>query len=181
MYLSPTGYDVDRIKPNEWSVIDLEREKQFRGLKPTCEVEMHLRIFNARPDVRLVCRAHPATTVGIISAGRKILPLTPDFVALVGRVGYLPYVIPAGHELAVAVEKAFRKNVNCVCLTNHGAITVGCSVREALTRMIVLEDQAQTMLAAYTVGKPRPLTPKEQDDIRNMDAETYRKKLLAKG
>jgi L-fuculose-phosphate aldolase len=181
VYLSPTGYDVDRIKPKEWSVIDLKREKQVGGLKPTCEVEMHLRIFKARPEVRLVCHAHPATTVGIISSGRKILPFTPDFVALVDRVGYLPYVTPGGHELAVAVEKAFRKKVNCVCLGNHGAITVGLSVREALTRMIVLEDQAQTMLAACIVGKPRPLTPKEQDGIRNMDAETYRKKLLAKG
>jgi len=180
-YLSPSGFDLDQIKTRDWSIVDLKREKQISGPRPTCEVEMHVRILRARPDVRLVCHAHPATTVGIISAGKKILPLTPDFVALVDRVEYLPYIIPAGHKLAVAVQKAFKKGVNVVCLRNHGAITVGQSARETLTRMIVLEDHAQTMVAAAVTGRPRALTARQCGDIRALDAETYRKKLQAKG
>jgi L-fuculose-phosphate aldolase len=179
VYLSPTGYDVDHIAENEWAVVDLKKEKQVRGLRPTCEVEMHLNIFKARPDVKLVCHAHPATTIGIISAGQKIIPFTPDFVALVDRVEYLPFIIPAGHELAVAVAEAFKTGVNVVCLRNHGAIALGKTAREALTRMIVLDDQAQTMVAAMVCGTPRPLTEAEQQAVRDLDAETYRKKLLA--
>ena len=180
VYLSPTGYDLDNIKPKEWAVIDLNREKQIGGLKPTCEIEMHLRIFKARPDVRFVCHAHPAITVGLISGGMEIMPFTPEFVALVDRVKYLPFIAPGTHELAVAVEKAFTKNVNAVCLRNHGVITVGRSGREALTRMIVIEDQAKTQLAALAAGKPRPLTAKEQDAIRHADAGACRRKLLAR-
>ena len=180
VYLSPTGYDLDNIKPKEWSVIDLNREKQLGGLKPTCEVEMHLRIFTARPDVRFVCHAHPPTAVGLISGGAKIMPFAPDFVAFVDRVEYLPFIAPGGHKLAVAVEKAFAKGVNAVCLRNHGVITIGCSVREALTRMIVIEDQAKTQVAALVAGKPRTLTVKEQNAIRHADAAAYRRKLLTK-
>jgi L-fuculose-phosphate aldolase len=180
VYLSPTGYGLDYIKLKEWAVIDFNREKQIGGLKPTCEVEMHLRIFKARADVRLVCHAHPAITVGLISGGMKIMPFTPEFVALVDRVEYLPFIMPGGHKLAVAVEKAFAKGVNAVCLRNHGVITVGRSSREALTRMIVIEDQAKTQVAALVAGKPRPLTAKEQNVIRHMDAEAYRRKLLAR-
>ncbi len=180
VYLSPTGYDLDNIKPKEWSVIDLNRENQLGGLRPTCEVEMHLRIFKARSDVRFVCHAHPPTAVGLISGGAKIMPFTPDFVAFVDRVEYLPFIAPGGHKLAVAVEKAFAKGVNAVCLRNHGVITIGCSVREALTRMIVIEDQAKTQVAAITAGKPRTLTVKEQNAIRHADAAAYRRKLLTK-
>jgi L-fuculose-phosphate aldolase len=180
-YLSPSGFDLDQIKPRDWSVIDLKREKQIRGPRPTCEVEMHMRILQARPEIRLICHAHPATTVGIISAGKEVLPLTPDFVALVDRVEYLPYIIPAGHELAVAAQKAFRKGVNVVCLRNHGAITVGRTARETLTRMIVLEDHAQSMVAAAIVGRPRALNAKQRKAILALDAETYRKKLQAGG
>jgi len=180
VYLSPTGYDVDNIKPKEWAVIDINREKQIGGLKPTCEIEMHLRIFKARPDVRFVCHAHPAITVGLISGGMEIMPFTPEFVALVDRVEYLPFIAPGTHKLAVAVEKAFAKGVNAVGLRNHGVITAGCSGREALTRMIVIEDQAKTQVSAIFSGKPRPLTVKEQNSIRHADAEAYRRKLLAR-
>jgi L-fuculose-phosphate aldolase len=179
VYLSPTGYDLDQIKEDEWAVVDLKKEKQLRGLKPTCEVEMHLNIFKARPEVKLVCHAHPATTIGIISAGKKLIPFTPDFVALVDKIEYLPFITPAGHELAVAVEAAFKTGVNVVCLRNHGAITIGKTAREALTRMIVLDDQAHTMVAAMVCGTPRALTEEEQTAIRNLDAEAYRKKLQA--
>jgi L-fuculose-phosphate aldolase len=180
IYLSPTGYSLDNIKAKEWAVIDSNREKQIGGLKPTCEVEMHLRIFKARPDVRFVCHAHPSTAVGLISGGMEIMPFTPEFVALVDRIKYLPFITPGGHKLAVAVEKAFAKGVNAVGLRNHGVITVGRSTREALTRMIVIEDQAKIQVAALAAGKPRPLAAKEQNAVRHMDAEAYRRKLLAK-
>ena len=179
VYLSPTGYDLDHIAENEWAVVDVKKEKQVRGLRPTCEVEMHLNIFKARPDVKLVCHAHPATTIGIISAGKEILPFTPDFVALVDKIVYLPFIVPAGRELAVAVAAAFKTGVNVVCLRNHGAIALGKTAREALTRMLVLDDQAQTMVAATVCGTPRPLTEAEQHAVRSLDAETYRKKLQA--
>jgi L-fuculose-phosphate aldolase len=171
VYLSPTGSDLDNIKPKEWAVIDLNRGKQIGGLKPTCEVEMHLRIFKARPDVRFVCHAHPAITVGLISGGMEIMPFTPGFILLVDRVKYLPYMPHGSRELAVAVGKAFAKGVNAVCLCNHGVITVGSGACEALTRMIVIEDQAKTQVAALIAGKPRPLTAKEQDAIRKADAK----------
>ena len=172
VYLSPTGYDVGNIKPKEWSVIDLNREKQLGGLKPTCEIEMHLRIFKARPDVRFVCHAHPAITVGLISGGMEITPFTPGFVAVVDRIKYVPYMAYGSHELAVAVGKAFTKGVNAVCLRNHGVVTIGRNAHEALTRMIVIEDQAKTQVAALIAGKPRPLTVKEQNAIRRASPGT---------
>ncbi|MGD0016895.1 MAG: class II aldolase/adducin family protein [Verrucomicrobiia bacterium] len=175
VFLSPTGYSLDSIKPKEWSVIDLNHGKQLGGLKPTCEVEMHLRIFKARSDVRFVCHAHPATAVGLISGGMEIMPFTPEFVASVDRIKYVPFITPGGHKLAVAVEKAFAKGVNTVGLRNHGVITVGRSTREALMRMIIIEDQAKIQVAAIAAGKPRPLTAKEQDAVRHMDAEAYRR------
>jgi L-fuculose-phosphate aldolase len=178
IYLSPTGYDLDRIADDEWAVVELEKERQVRGLKPTCEVEMHLRIFKARAEVNFICHAHPATVIGLISGGRKLLPFTPDFVALVDRVAYVPFIVPAGTELAVAVEQAARTGVNAIALRNHGALTLGRTAREALARMLILEDQAKTQVAALAAGRPRALTKAQQEGIRKLDAEAYRRKLL---
>jgi ribulose-5-phosphate 4-epimerase/fuculose-1-phosphate aldolase len=140
---------------------------------------MHIRILRARPDVQFICHAHPATTIGIISGGADLLPFTPDFVAIVDRVAYVPYVVPCGRELAIAVEQAAQRGFNVVALRNHGVVTLGRSAAEALTRMVVVEDQAKTQLAAMIAGKPRALTGEEQEGIRNLDAESYRRKLLA--
>lgn len=178
-FLSPSGFALDKIGDEEWSVIDLEKERLTSGLKPTSEAEMHIRILKARPDVQFICHAHPATTIGLISGGQDLLPFTPDFVAIVDRVAYVPYVVPCGRELAVAVENAVKSGINVVALRNHGVVTIGRSANEALTRMIVVEDQAKTQLAALIAGKPQALTAAEQDGIRHLDAETYRRKLLA--
>jgi len=178
MVCSPSGYDVDRIADNEWSVVDMATGKHISGPRPTSEWEMHLRILQARPNANFVCHAHPPITTGLISGGMEILPWTPDFVAYVDLVYYLPFVKPSSTELAMRVEEGVRAGNNAVALRNHGIVTWGTSWRQAFSKMIIIEDTAKTQMAALIAGKPQPLTEAEVNHVRGMEVEAYRRKII---
>jgi len=178
MVCSPSGYDVDRIADDEWSAVDLETFKHLSGPRPTSEWEMHARILRARPKANFVCHAHPSITTGLISGGMEILPWTPEFVAYVDLIHYLPFVKPSSTELAVRVEEGVRTGVNAVALRNHGLVTWGATWHNALAKTLIVEETAKTQVAALAAGKPQPLTPAEVDHVRGMEVEAYRRKVI---
>jgi len=178
MVCSPSGYDVDRIADNEWAVVDMQTGKHLSGPRPTSEWEMHLRILKARPNANYVCHAHPPITTGLISGGMEILPWTPDFVAYVDLVYYLPFVKPSSTELAMRVEEGVKAGNNAVALRNHGVVTWGAAWRQAFSKMIIIEDTAKTQMAALIAGKPHPLTEAEVNHVRGMEVEAYRRRII---
>jgi len=178
---SPSGYDVDRIDDDEWSVVDMATGKHLAGPRPTSEWEMHLYSLRARPEARVVCHAHPPLTTGLISGGMEILPWTPDFIAYVDTIYYLPFVKPSSTELAERVEEGFRTGAGAVALRNHGVVTVGRNWRDALAKMQIIEATAQLQVAAILAGKPQPLNDAEIAHVRSMEVEAYRRKIIERG
>jgi L-fuculose-phosphate aldolase len=178
MVCSPSGYDVDRIEDNEWSVVDLETFKHVSGPRPTSEWEMHARILAARPKANVICHAHPPIATGLISGGMEILPWTPDFVAYVDLIYYLPFVKPSSTELAIRVEEGVRAGNNAVALRNHGMITWGATWRNAYAKMQIIEDTAKTQMAALIAGQPKPLSDAEIAHVRGMEVEAYRRRII---
>jgi len=181
MVIKPSGYDMDKLERDQWSVVDIASGEHLSGPRPASEWELHLRALRSRPDANFVCHAHPPTAVGLISGGADIKPFTPDFIAFVDRVEHVPFIMPAGPELAKAVEEALATGAPAVGLRNHGFVTLGRTAREALVRMMCIEEGAKIQMAALIAGKPQPLSPKQQDAIRNMEVEAYRRKALGGG
>ena len=178
VYISPSGYDVDKIADDQWSVLDLESGEKLSGPRPASEWEFHLRCLRARPEMVCVCHAHPPFATGFVSGGADIVPYTPDFIAYVDRMAHVPFIMPAGPELALAVEAKVKAGANAVALRNHGVVTLGRTIREALVRMLLIEDHGKILVAAAAAGAPRPLTLEEQEAIRNMEVEAYRRRIM---
>jgi len=101
----------------------------------------------------------------------------PDFVAYVGEAPVIDYVIPAGSEIREAVTGIIKEH-NAVLLTNPGVVTVGANLKEAFCRAQIIEDAAHSLMASLVAGKPRFLTKGEQEGIRNLEVEDYRRTLL---
>ncbi|MCM8814854.1 MAG: class II aldolase/adducin family protein [Candidatus Omnitrophica bacterium] len=178
VYLSPSGFALDEIKENQWVKVDLKTGKQYGRLKPTCEISMHLGCYIARDDIKAVIHTHPPVTLGLISAGVGLKPFYPDFVAMLGReIPMVEYVIPAGEEIRQAVVEQIKK-YNVVLLKNHGAVSVGETLKEAFTRAWMIEESAKMQVVGMIAGKIRYFTENEIKGIENLKAEDYRKALL---
>lgn len=179
MYIKPSGYAFDELEAEQYVGLSIETGEVVDGsLKPSCEYLAHLACYRVRSDVGAVVHAHPPLALAIVNAGKEVRALTPDFVAyLGGRVAHIPFVVPGGPELAQAVAEQVRDHC-AVVMQNHGALTIGRTLREAYYRMLVLEDAAKSILASYAIGNPRFLTEEEIHAIANLEAEVYRMSLL---
>ena len=181
MWISPSGYALDDIGAEHWVAVDIASGQPRQAEpRPSSESAMHLAIYRARPDVAAIVHTHPPTTIGVISAGLDEIPfMFPDQVALVGKAPYIDYVVPCSQELADAVVAAMLDPaVNGLLMQNHGLITVGHNLKEAYYRTEVIEDAARVFWIAATVGVPHILSALEADEIRNLEAELYRQRLL---
>ncbi len=178
-YLSPSGLSVAELGCDDYVKMNVKTGEVVEGSKrPTSETPLHLECYRRREDVRAVIHAHPPIATGLATGGAQVRAMTPDFVAYVGKVITLPYIVPAGEELARAIGEAIQR-CNTVLMINHGAITVGTNLREAFIRAEVLEDSAKLQMAALIAGNPKFLSDKQIEQIDNLAVEAYRRRLLS--
>ncbi|MCS7242120.1 class II aldolase/adducin family protein [Candidatus Caldatribacterium sp.] len=177
MLISPSGLSFEEVAPEGYVAVNLATgEVEGKG-RPSSEVAMHRAIYRTRSDVQAVVHVHPPFVIGVASGGGEIQPMFPDFVALLPRVVTLPYILPCTEELAQAVGEAVR-NAEAIVLVNHGAITVGATLKEAFYRAQVLEEGAKILTIARLFGNPRILSMQEQEALLALDAERYRQRVL---
>lgn len=181
IWMKPSGYAMDEMGPDDLCGMDLKTGEQRLGKnRPTSEVNMHLGIYRARPDITAVFHTHSAWASGVISSGVKLRPMFAEFVNDLGRVTTVPYVTPTTQRLADAMAKAAREH-DTIFMVNHGVLAVGVHIKQAFYRVVVVEDAAKSMVAASVVGRPRFFTAKQCKEILSLDAVKHRTKMMESG
>jgi ribulose-5-phosphate 4-epimerase/fuculose-1-phosphate aldolase len=123
------------------------------GVEPPSEVHIHREIYLRRADVRSIVHSHPQTVLALSAIGAVERPSTtvgtflPEAGAPVFDSPVLINTSARGEALAAALGDA-----PAVVLRQHGAVTVGSEVREAVVRMICLEDNARKQYGASIMG-----------------------------
>ncbi len=117
---------------------------------------MHTEIYKARPDVGGVVHAHPFHAVILSATGRQLQTFHPASIAFGNGVplfrGNQINTEQDGREVAETLGQG-----KALILKNHGAVTVGQNVADAVVRMYYLERAAYAHLIA---GKDlAPWTP----------------------
>ncbi|HEY0827877.1 MAG TPA: class II aldolase/adducin family protein [Bacilli bacterium] len=178
MYLSPSGFALEDIEPDQWVKVNIETgEVAKTPFRPSSEVLMHLYCYRVNSAVQGIVHTHPAYCIALTTVTDKLPMLFPDQAALVGEITYIPYLVPTTNVLADAVaEKAVE--FNSILLGNHGLVTTGKNLREAYYRTEVMEESAKIYLIAKAVGEPRALTAEEFKEIQSLESEAYRIQLL---
>jgi L-fuculose-phosphate aldolase len=180
VWMKPSGFAMDDMTPADLCGMDLATGKQIRGKhKPTSEVNMHLGIYRERPDTQVIFHVHSPWASGIFSSGAQLKPMFAEFICDLGRVGTIPYITPTTQKLADAVTKAGKK-FDTIFMENHGMLAQGANAKQAFYRCLVVEDAAKSMIAAAIVGKPRFLTPKQQQDLLSLSGVQHRIKTMSK-
>ena len=144
----------------------IEPEDSPSRAAASAEHRVHLASYGAREDVEAVVHAHPIALTAFGLRGEL-----PNFAAFdearafIGPVALVPYHPSGSEALANAVgltligEGSARKTAvpgvpstapagapNLILLRNHGALTVGDTVDEALSRLEIAEHLAWTLL-----------------------------------
>lgn len=125
--------------------------------KPSSEIKMHLYAYRMRPDIKAVVHAHPPAATGFAAAGISLIdPVLPEVILTVGPVPLAKYATPSTDEVPRSIAPYIKKH-NAILLANHGVLTFGQDLTEALHRMERVEHLARIMLAANQLGGARKL------------------------
>lgn len=180
MYLSPSGFALDEIAPEQWVEVDIETgDIADSGLRPSSEVLMHLYAYRANPDINAIVHTHPPYCIAFTLVETELPIMFPDQAALVGKTLYVPYVLPTTDKLAHAYVEVVNE-ASSVLLGNHGLVTSGRNLREAYYRTEVVEESAKIFLIAKAIKEPKVLTTEEFEEIASLESEAYRIQLLQK-
>ena len=155
--ITPSGRYYDSLKVDDIVVVDFAGQRVEGELKASIETVMHIEVHKARKKVNAVVHAHPPFCSAIAVAGLDIPPLIDEQVILIGgEIKVAQYGFPGTPELAKNVASALGPR-NAVILANHGVLSVGRDMREALTICELAEEMAKIYVSALSLGKVNPL------------------------
>ena len=157
--ITPSSRAYDSLKVDDIVVIDFDNKRIEGELKASIETPMHIEVLKARKKMNAVVHAHPPFCSAIAVAGTDIPPLIDEQVILIGgEIKVAEYALPGTPELAKAAVAALGPR-NAVILANHGVLTVGRDMREALTFCELAEELAKIYASALGLGKVNQLPP----------------------
>lgn len=157
--VTPSGLSKVDVTEEDLVEVALDGRRLSGDREPSSEVILHLRMYSRRPDVRAVVHAHPPVATGFAVAGEGLdAPVLPELIAQMGPVPLVPYGTPGTSELAAAFEPFIGAH-DAFLMANHGAVTVGPTLRVAHQRMESLEHAARILLTARQLGGVRELSP----------------------
>ena len=151
---------VSKIDIDDASLLVVDKDgKVLEGRRrPFSELELHLAIYRARPEVNVVIHAHPPSATAWGLSGLELTPIAmPEIIVSLGdRIPTLPRHLPKDAEAIKRLEAA-AGSYDAVLISGNGVITTGEDLTQAFLRMELVEHYAKILHAAYILGPVPPL------------------------
>jgi ribulose-5-phosphate 4-epimerase/fuculose-1-phosphate aldolase len=158
-WVNPFGMAFSQIKTSDLILVNHEGEvvEGSRAVNAAA-FAIHSQVHAARPDVVAAAHSHSLHGKAWSSLGRLLDPLTQDSCAfyedhaLFDDFTGVVLDVEEGKRIAHALGEA-----KAVILRNHGLLTVGHSVDEAVWWFVTMERTCQAQLLAEAAGTPIPI------------------------
>jgi ribulose-5-phosphate 4-epimerase/fuculose-1-phosphate aldolase len=160
-WVNPFGMSFKQIKASDLILCNHDGDV-VEGTWPVnrAAFAIHSRIHHARPDVVAAAHSHSKFGRAFSTLHRTLAPLTQDSCIFYGdHVLFDDYTgvvdDPAeGDRIAAALG-----DTKAAILANHGLLTVGHSVDEALFWFVTMERTCEVELLARAAGEPKEIDP----------------------
>lgn len=162
---TPTLVSKGFMNPEDMVLLDLQGKPLGPG-RASSEVLMHLEVYRQRPDVGGVVHVHPPVVTGFAAAGLALpCDILTEVLGTFGEVPLVPLSVPGTPEVPDNLSPFLRSH-EAFLLANHGALTIGPDLLQALYRMEILEHAAQVALVAHQLGGASVIPPDRADLMR---------------
>jgi L-ribulose-5-phosphate 4-epimerase len=171
--VTPSGMNYERLTPDDMIVTDLARNLIEGKYRPSVALNLWTAFMRARPDeIYAVVHTHSPYATAFSVVYEPVPVITETMADWFGQhvpvTRYLSVEDPEFPTLPVQV----MGDGYAVLLGNHGPITVGRTLSQALERALTLEEAARTYSIARTIGTPVAL--REQQARASFDYYHHR-------
>lgn len=158
--IKPSGVSYDKMRPEDMVVTDLDGNVVEGGYRPSSDLDTHLELYKAFPQIGGVTHTHSRWATIFAQAGAAIPALgTTHADSFYGDVPctrrLTPEEIAGAYEMETGkaiVETFIQKDpaaVPAVLVHSHGPFTWGANAAKSVDNAIVLEEVA--MMAWHTL------------------------------
>jgi ribulose-5-phosphate 4-epimerase/fuculose-1-phosphate aldolase len=155
-WVNPFAMHFGHIRVSDLLLVN-EQGAVVEGTRPvnTAAFVIHSQVHAARPDVVSAAHAHSVYGKTWSALGRTLDPITQDVCAFYGDHSLFDDYTGVVLDLEEGKRLAHALGDNkAVILRNHGLLTVGRTVDEAVWWFITMERSCQAQLMAEAAGTP---------------------------
>ncbi len=158
--ITPSSLSYKKLKPKDIMVLDIQGKIIDGDLLPSSETALHLSIYKNIPSVKAIVHTHSMNATAISTILKELPAIHYQIADLGGPVLVAPYRTFGSQELAEVVTKALEGRFAAL-MQNHGGITIGQNIDQALSRSITLEWLSGLYLKAIQNGNPSFINDQE--------------------
>src|SRR4051812_30975291 len=162
-WVNPFGMNFKQIRVSDLICVDdTGAVVEGDAMVNAAAFAIHSQVHAARPDVVAAAHSHSIYGKAWSSLHRLLDPITQDACAFYEDHGLFDDFtgvvldLEEGKRIAAALG-----DMKAVILANHGLLTTGHSVDEAVWSFVTMERSCQAQLLAEAAGTPRPIA----DDV----------------
>lgn len=164
--LSASRSWLAELTAEQVAVCQIETGMCVNDKTPTCESVFHLGILKVRQEMNVVLHFQSpyATAVACGKPEDYDYNMTIEVPVYIGEPAVVPYLPPGSNELAQTTIEAFKdKQTHLAILKNHGLVTVGKDINDAIQKAVFFEMTCQILL---TNPDAQPLALEEIEHLR---------------
>ena len=164
IYITPSGIKTSNLEPKDISRVDLNG-KVLNKKKPSSEILLHSWIYRNHKDIKAVVHSH-SKWASILSCMRISIPSFHYMVAEFGgnNIKCSKYATFGTEKLSKYVNEVLHKRKGCL-IANHGQVTIGCNLEEAVDLSIALEKLSEQFYYLCITKQTKLLSDKEMRKI----------------
>jgi L-ribulose-5-phosphate 4-epimerase len=157
------GMGLEEMTPDNIVTIDIEGEKVAGTHARHNEVYIHTEIMRVRPEILSVVHTHAPHSVIFSSLGKPLQPVGHPGAAFSDGLPVFSETtdLIVTQELGKAVARCLGQH-QVLLLRNHGIVTAGRTLEEAIYLALVLEKACWMQLVAESAGGAKLVTSPEE-------------------
>lgn len=150
--VTPSSLSYEEMTIDDLVVVDLDGNVVAGSRSATSEKGVHLATFAAYPEVAGVVHCHAAHASMYAVSHRPIPAAIDEFVVYIGGDVPVGEYQPSGSDALSAEVAKHLADRSAMLMANHGLVTIGRSVADALHSAAVVEHNARIMFGAQQLG-----------------------------
>lgn len=164
--ITPGGKRKNQLHPGLMVRMSLDGKVLSGTECPSSEYRIHQLAYLRRPDVNAVLHTHPPYAVSFAAARVQLneRALAEAWLTLGPKIPLVPFGSPSAAALADNLEPHLRDH-NAFLLVNHGALTLGETLDEAICRTETLEFLAKILATTRLLGGEHQLSSQEISEV----------------
>jgi L-ribulose-5-phosphate 4-epimerase len=161
LLVTPSGMAYDGMVEDDVVVMDIDGTVVEGERRPSVDSLALLHVYKNMERVNAIIHTHQVYATAISLVFDKVPNAVTTLAnACAGEVQVAPFSSAASLQMGIETVEHIGDS-NAIILKNHGVITVGKNLKEALYAAVYLEDAVKTYFVAKSMGEPTLLSDEQ--------------------